>query len=273
MNKKELKAQLEAIRDDRLPKITDATKAQLEDLIHVAPVPIDAPPAAPAISTASLLLRYNTSRAKHGRSTLKKWGGTRAELNDAIAREEAETKHAPVTKAPAKIARGANTRKDHTDLHKNPVRDAVAKMDKREDRERVKLRKAHAKTIAANERLRYKLVVEWMEARNTVSHKQPLSREVRADFEKFVADRLQRGKAARKKSEPSKTKRAVGKRTASDNVSPADIASDLKREPRAIRVTLRRIEKDIPATWRVQGERWGFKKAHRADIVKLVGGK
>lgn len=226
---------------------------------------------APAIplTTKALLIKLNVLRVKRGMASMKTWKGSRKQLEDAITKLELDRSHVTPVVGETKIAKGANTTRHHTALHKNKVLEDVVKMDKKERRAFEKEQKEVAGKIALAFGFHASTVLEYLQAggikRPTISG-EALAKHIR----EFVQTRSSVG-IKTPKSAP-KASREGGSRKSS-GVTPATIAEALSRVARDVRITLRRREKDIPKAWRIEGERWGFKPEHKDDILKFVGGK
>lgn len=298
--------------------------AEIDKLIYQLETPAEVRDAVAGIplTDGALLAQLNVLRKRSAKKVLKRWQTGRDKLEHEIKQEQAHleqrARDAALKGAP-KIADGANTRKTHTDLHKNEMRDAVRKMDKKKKQDFLREQKASAKAIAlwtgfkhktvldylivketcrptlagdalkadisawlkvrvkiapkkkgrapnplktfardiaASHDLKERAVILWLEA-NKRGHDKPLNKTELAKLKKFIKDRPKVG--------------GHGPRV-SKGLSPASLASLMKKEPRDIRIKLRKIEAKIPKAWRIADERWGIKKEHQKDIIKLLGG-
>lgn len=279
MKKQELIDQANAVRPEGAPPLTadnkgrhgpvipgKVTKRRLEQLIHNGETHAGEALKAPTPhTTGQLLAQLNALRVKKGKSQLKRWSDSRDRLEKAINALTLDTSHVTPKKGPTRIADGAETNVFDTSLHKNKVHDAVMKMNAREERTKVAAQKKLAHTLAKAYGFTRANVLDYVTTKG-VTESAEFNKE---EFKKWIELRDQNGLKPRKD-----TKARLPNRVSEiDGVSPNDIAKALKKEPRAIRIILRRIEDKIPKGWRVAGVRWGFNKKHKADIIKLVGGK
>lgn len=309
------------------PKKVTMTVEEIEGLIYHLETPSHShkPPQVAELTAGDLLKKLNVLRQRAKEKPLKKWSADRASLLRAIKDmerelvEEAMLKH---KRGATKIADGADTRRTHTDLHNNPIREDMVKMRKREERQRIATARDTAKKIAlwagytASNVLAYLLaknvstpalagdalkadIKAWLALRDKVlPQKRGKPRSPLRVFRETEAERLgvpERGlhlwleanehghdkplskpqeKALRAflKARPKLAAPQQRKRQGSDSVTPQDIATASGLDAKAVRVRLRKLESKIPKGWRVAEERWGFKPAHKGDIVKLVKG-
>lgn len=254
------------------PMTGKITKRKLEDAITELENPAGDPRIPVKASTADLLKRLNVTLKKQGKPIIKTWKASRDALVQRIAKTELDTKHIKAKQIPTKIADGAETSRFHTKLHGNKVEQAVQKMDRKTVREKRKAMKTKATRLATEFGFSPKNVMLYLE---TVTN--PLSRDVSAkDIKDFFIKRDKALKAAR----PTKLERAAARqprvpgapRPEGEWLTPADVAEACGKEPRAVRIILRKREDNIPRAWRVEGVRWGFDKKRKADIVKFING-
>lgn len=251
------------------PEKVKMNMQEIEQLIHTLETPIKLKNVVPA-TTAGLLIRLNVLRVKRSMTIVKKWKGSRKQLEDAITKLELDRSHVTPVVAPTKIAKGANTVRHHTALHTNKLLEDVRKMDKRERRLFEKEQREIAGKIALAHGFHTKTVLEYLQAggikRPTISG-EALAKHIR----EFVQTRSSVGIKSPKSAPKGPVQGA--KRSPREGINPATLASALSRPARAVRILLRSREKDIPKAWRVEGERWGFKPEHQDDIIKFLGGK
>lgn len=238
-----------------VPTEAQPTRKELAAVIHEIENPPDAekPEMITPTTRGELLKRLNVVRVKQGKKALKKWGLTHDELITAVDAAEADRSHVEVTVEKPKIAKGANTSRFKTEMHKNKLLPQVKKQS-RED---------HKAKLAAEKPA--KPVVEHV-AGKADAFKVKAGKAKPLDAlntgRKPVADA---GKAKPAKAAPKKAGKA---KADAEHVTPARIAELLEIDPRAVRGTLRKIESKIPKDWRVEGVRWGFKD--ETKIAKFV---
>lgn len=105
----------------------------------------------PSELKAEALARLNVLRKRAKEKPLKQWSKSLGELEVAIEsmkREIAEEAQLRSKKGTTKIAAGANTRRTHTDLHNNPIREDMQRMRKKEERQRLRQTKEKARAMA-----------------------------------------------------------------------------------------------------------------------------
>lgn len=253
------------------PEKVKMTTGEIEQLIHtlenerVSAKEDITPP-----TTKALLIKLNVLRVKRSMPAIKTWKESRKKLEEAITRLELDRSHVTPVVAETKIAKGANTSKHKTALHKNHLVEAIGKMDKKERRAFEKEQKEVAGKIALAHGFHTSTVLEYLKAggikRPTISG-EALAKHIR----EFVKTRESVGIKTPKSAPKAAVKGA--KRSAREGIHPGTLAEALSRSARDVRVLLRRREKDIPKAWRIEGERWGFKPEHKADIVQFLGGK
>lgn len=121
-------------RDIEPPAETRATKKNLISAIREIenpPVePKEAPKPEPILIT---LARLNVILAKQGKPTLKHWRDSRKELLARIEKASLDTEHVEVTVGKPKIAKGAETQKFDTGLHKNKYEAGVKRALEKKD--------------------------------------------------------------------------------------------------------------------------------------------
>lgn len=114
-----------------------------------------------------------------------------------------------------------------------------------------------AEGFAENWKQDVSLILKWLKSIKATDVKQVPKNAGRV-FAKWVKERPKAGGHGPRKS-------------AGINVT--QLATELKKEPRAIRIKLRSMESKIPKAWRIPDERWGFKTEHKKDILKLLKGE
>lgn len=100
----------------------------------------------------------------------------------------------------------------------------------------------------------------WL-AKNAPEQLKPLNKAQEKKLRAFAKDR------------PKLAAARTTKRYESGSITPHEISAATGLDAKQVRVRLRKLEQKIKAAWRVEGERWGFKKEHSADIIKLVKGE
>lgn len=235
----------------------------------------------------SQLGKLNRLRLNAGKTELKSWKASTAKLQEAIASLEAagfvdvlpganidvkpvtddpvvaknlppvdEEKPKPepkTTKVPTGLARGIDTPEPWTRHSREKMRDSKAA-----DKKALKLPDADRKQIK-----------DEAEARGKVDPKRDPEKAARQA--KHIADKqAARAAKADKKAKPDKPKAStdVGK----DQITIADLAREIGREPKIVRSKLRRPKyADAVAKLRVKGrDDWVFPKSARDELLKLL---
>ena len=269
--KQSLTAKRDAIAEERgmKPMTGKITKRKLEDAITELENPAGDPRPDIITPTKDLLKRLNVTLKKQGKPIIKTWKASREALIQRIAKTELDTKHVPVKKLPPHIVDGAETSRFHTKLHGNKVEQAVQKMDRKTERDKRKAMKTKATKLATEFGFSPKNVMLYLE---TVTN--PLSRDVSAkDIKDFFIKRDKALKTKTKLERAARQPRVPGApRPEGEWLTPADLAQACGKDPRAVRIILRKREKELTKAWRIEGVRWGFDKKHKAAIVKFIGG-
>ena len=153
------------------PKKLKMTTAEIEQLIYQLETPAEVRDAAKGIplSDAALLAQLNVLRKRSGKKVLKRWQTGRDKLEKEISNEQAfleQRARDAALKGTTKIADGANTKKTHTELHKNEIRDAMKKMRKKEASTTKRERRDTAKKIALWAGFKSSTVFNYLEAKD-----------------------------------------------------------------------------------------------------------
>lgn len=252
------------------PKKVTMTVEELEELIHRLETPSELSVKSSPPTVAELLRKRNVIASHLDLPRLKSWKGSRDTLEKAITEMEAKTSHITIKQMPPKLAGGVKTRRA---LDTTKTQAAIKKMDKKQERAKIKEAKETAKKIAVSFGFKATDVFNYLQAKGVT--RPPLSGEaLAADIRAFIAQRIEALSKGPKKAPKAPPGSSVGsKRAAPGTLTPGDLATALQRAPRAIRIKLRSIEKTIPKAWRAEG-RWAFHVKHKDDILKLLkGGK
>jgi hypothetical protein len=250
------------------PKKVTMSVAECETLIHRLENPSDPAEKPTPPTTADLLRKRNVIASHLDLPRLKVWKGSRDKLEKQIQDFEAKTSHITIKHIPAAVASGIKTRRA---IDTTKMQGAIKKLDKKQERAKIKEMKATAKKIATSFGFTTSLVVAYLEVKNTT--RPPLAGDaLRSDINAFAQQRAKALKHDKKASPGAQKRPPGGKRNVPGMLYPGDLAALLDRPARAVRIKLRALEKQIPKAWRGEG-RWAFLEKHKADVLKLLKGE
>lgn len=251
------------------PKKVKMTVAEMEALIYRLETPSDNTTEKPTPPTTAELLRKRNVLASHlDLPRLKAWKGSRDKLEKQIEEYSAKTSHVDIKKIPPAVADGVKTRRA---LDTSKMQQSIKKMDKAEQRKKLKEAKETARKIAVTFDLKATNVFEYLQWKN-VTRPTLAGEALVADIKAYLANRAKvLSKAPKKGAKAAPRTAHSAKRAAPGMLTPSDLAELLDKAPRAIRIKLRAIEKSIPSAWRGEG-RWAFHTKHKDDILKLLKG-
>jgi hypothetical protein len=266
MTKTQLLARINAERarfENPLSPLTgdDHTKKDLIQLAYDYATPeVNAKEKSP--STVSLLKQLNVILTMQKKPTLKAWKGSRAQLLERIAKAKSDTAHVTPTKCKPGVA-------DGIEVHKAPsskrLLKAVQTQDKKTSREILKQQKEMAHWLSEPNPYKTSDVLRWVQVSGYVKNA-----DLPSDYEEKLGAFIEALPKAKRGAHHNAAPRA--KKINGNHFTPSDIASELKREPRSIRIWLRKNEKKVSKFIDADAGRWAFKIDHKAKVLAAIKG-
>lgn len=153
------------------PRKLTMTCEEIEGLIYHLETPSHNHKQAPTPATvAELLKKLNVLRGRAREKPFKLWKKSRDDLEKAIKLMELELVEEAMLKTKkgqTKIAEGADTKRSHTEAHKNPIQEDMKRMRARQERQKIREMRDTAKRIALWAGYSSANVFSYLEAKDT----------------------------------------------------------------------------------------------------------